>query len=397
MSQVAPISPPRWKDLDWLRAMRDAEPVWRDPATGVWHAFRYADVAAILADHRVFGSDFAQVHPEQRELTEGNILAMDPPRHHRLRGLVSQAFTPRAIAELEPRIASLTAELLDQTGDRTELDLVADLAYPLPVIVIAEMLGVPAADRGQFKVWADALMSQGDVDPNDRAAMERAMVDLRRFHDYLRGHLAERREEPRADLLSRLVTAELDGQRLDDGEIVGFATILLLAGHITTTALLGNTLLCLDEHPEVADALRADPAAIPTAIEEVLRYRSPFSQTTRVTYEEVTLCGRVVPAKQMLQVWLLSANHDEREFERPDDFVMDRHPNPHVGFGKGIHFCIGAPLARLESRIALGVMLDRYASLRVDRSRPLEPYADPGINGMQEVHLVVERSSISQA
>lgn len=397
MSQATPISPSRWRDLDWYRTMRDTEPVWRDPATGVWHAFRYADVATVLTDHHTFGNDFGRVYPEQRELMEGNILAMDPPRHHRLRSLVSQAFTPRAIAELETRIAELTAELLDLTGDRTELDLVADLAYPLPVIVIAEMLGVPADDRDRFKEWADALLAQGDANPNDREAMERAMADLRKFHDYLRGHVAARREEPRADLISRLVTAELDGQRLDDPEIVGFATILLLAGHITTTALLGNTLLCLDEHPEVADALRADHAAIPTAIEEVLRYRSPFSQTTRVTYEEATLSGVAIPPGQVLQAWLLSANHDEREFDRPDDFVIDRRPNPHLGFGKGIHFCIGAPLARLESRVALGILLDRFASLRVDRSRPLVPYADPGINGVQEVHLLVERSSISHA
>ena len=390
MSQAPPISSTGWKDLAWYRAMRDEDPVWRHPETGAWHVFRYADVAAVLADHRTFGSDFSVVYPDQAELTEGNILAMDPPRHHRLRGLVSQAFTPRAIALLEARIAHVTEELLDRTAGRTELELVADLAHPLPVIVIAEMLGVPAEDRDRFKEWADALLSQGTVDPTDKAAMERAMAELRKFHEYLRDHVAARRERPRRDLLSDLVAAEVDGQRLDDQEIVGFATILLLAGHITTTALLGNALLCLDEHRWAQDALRAQPYGIPAAVEEVLRYRSPFAQTTRVTTAEARVGDQVIGPRQMVDVWLLSANHDEREFERPDDFVIDRSPNPHVGFGRGIHFCLGAPLARLEARVALGILLRRYASLRVDRDLPMEHYDDPGINGVRTLHLVVE-------
>src|SRR5262249_39762552 len=160
-------------------------------------------------------------------------------------------------------------------------------------------------DRDRFKEWADALLAQGNVDPTDKAALEESLVELRKLHAYLGDHVAARREHPRHDLLSSLVTAELDGQHLDDKEIVGFATILLLAGHIPTTALLGNALLCLDEHPAAQDALRADPAAIPTAVEEVLRYRSPFSQTTRVTATEVSIGGRVIEPRQMIQVWLL--------------------------------------------------------------------------------------------
>jgi len=370
--------------------MRDTDPVRQDPKTGIWNVYRYQDVATVLADYRTFSSDFSAVFPDQASLTEGNIVAMDPPRHHQLRSLVSQAFTPRAIADLEPRIEELTEELLDETRGRTRIELVADLAYPLPVIVIAELLGVPAADRPSFKTWADDLLAQNNVDPSDKAAIEEAAAKLRKFHDYLRDHVRQRRAQPRQDLLSDLVAAEIDGQRLSDQEIVGFATILLIAGHITTTILLGNTIRCLDEHPRAQDALRADPASIPGAIEEVLRYTSPIAQTTRVTTREVEIAGRMIPPRQILYLWLLSANHDERQFGRPDDFVIDRQPNPHVGFGKGIHFCLGAPLARLESRIALGVLLRRFSRLRVDRRYPLEPFADPGFNGTKTLHLLVK-------
>src|SRR5262245_12305491 len=372
-------------DLAWYRTKRDTEPVWWDPEIRLWNVYRYQDVAAILADHDSFSSDFEQVFPGRAELTEGNILAMDPPRHRQFRSLVSQAFTPRAIARLEPRIAELTAELtedlLDRTAGRTRIELVADLAYPLPVTVIAELLGVPAADRPRFKVWADALLAHENMDPRDTEELDKVTAELRKFHDYLREHVERRRASPSADLLTELVAAEIDGQRLTDQEIVGVATVLLLAGHITTTLLLGNALLCLDEHPEAQDALRADPASIPRAVEEVLRYRSPVTHTTRVTATEVRIGDTVIGPGELVAAWLLSANHDERQFEPPDEFVVDRHPNPHVAFGKGIHFCIGAPLARLEARVALGVLLRRCASIRVDPDHPLEPYGDRGFNG----------------
>jgi cytochrome P450 len=315
---------------------------------------------------------------------------MDPPRHRQFRSLVSQAFTPRAIARLEPRIAELTEELLDRTEGRTRIELVADLAYPLPVTVIAELLGVPAADRPRFKLWADALLAHDTIDPRDTEELDQVTAELRKFHDYLREHVERRRAEPRADLLTDLVAAEIDGQRLTDQEIVGFATVLLLAGHITTTLLLGNALLCLDEHQDAQDALRADPAAIPRAVEEVLRYRSPVTHTTRVTAREVRIGDAHIARGELVAAWLLSANHDERQFERPDEFVVDRHPNPHVAFGKGIHFCMGAPLARLEARVALGVLLRRCARLRVDPDHLLEPYGDRGFNGTRSLHLLVE-------
>jgi cytochrome P450 len=347
--------------------MRDTNPVWQDPKTGVWNVFRYQDVAAVLADYRTFSSDLSQVFPDMAKFAEGNLISTDPPYHHHLRHLVSQAFTPRTIARLEAHIEELTEELLDQAQGRTQIELVGDLAYPLPVTVIAELLGVPpTADPSRFRTGAE-------------------------FHDYICDHVGQRRIEPRQDLLSGLVAAEIDGQRLSDQEIVGFAALLLHAGHITTTALLGNAILCLDEHPQAQDALRDDSAAIPRAIEEVLRYRSPVARIERVTTAEVQLGEQMIAPRKMLNIWLLSANHDEREFEKPDDFVIDRHPNPHVGFGTGIHYCLGAPLARLESKIALGILLRRFSQLRVDPERPLEPYpAAFGINAVRRLHLLAE-------
>jgi cytochrome P450 len=376
--------------LAWYRTMRDTDPVSHDSKTGAWNVFRYQDVAAILSDHQTFSSSLSKVMPEASNLIKGNILRMDPPRHHRLRSLVSKAFSPTAIAQMEPRIAELTNDLLDETRGRSTIELVSDLSYPLPVTVIAEMLGVPAEDRPRFRRWADALLTRDSADPLDRAQLTKAKAQLSNFYDYLQEHVAQRRTRPRGDLLTHLVDAQIDGERLSDREILGFATVLLLAGHITTTALLGNAIRCLDEHPDAQAALRADPAAIPLAIEEILRYRSPFALLVRATTAETILGDKVIPPEQMVMAWLLSANHDERQFEHPDEFVIDRQPNPHLGFGRGIHFCLGAPLARLESRVALGILLRRYSRLRVDPNYPLEGYVNPGFNSTKTLHLLVE-------
>jgi cytochrome P450 len=375
----------RCTDLDHFKSMRDHLPVWYDGELKAWNVYRYEHVATVLADATTFSSDFASGHPDRAEFAQGNIIAMDPPRHNQLRALVSQAFTPKAVARLEPRIAALANELLDQVADLSHLDLVREFSYPLPVTVIAEMLGVPAADRAQFKIWADALLDRDNLDPADERSIELARSQIMHFHDFLHAHVAERRMRARDDLISDLVGAQVDGVRLADAEIVGFATILLLAGHITTTLLLGNAMLCLDQFPDVQSALRASPSTLPTAIEEVLRYRSPVPFTARVTTTEVHIGDQVIGPREMMFVWLLSANHDERQFVDSNAFVADRHPNPHVAFGKGIHFCIGAPLARLETRVSLEVLLQRFADIGVDFSRPPQPYSR--FNGMRELSL----------
>jgi cytochrome P450 len=293
---------------------------------------------------------------------------MDPPQHRKLRALVSQAFTPRVVAGLEPRITALTAELLDRTGER--FDLIDALAYPLPVIVIAELLGIPSADQPLFRTWADVLLSQEiDRDQALGEASERAVTavapTMREMNVYFLDHIRARRKSPSTDLTSKLVEAEVDGQRLADEEIVGFVGLLLIAGHITTTATLGNSVVCLHENPGAAAEVRADPALLPAAIEEVLRVRPPFPRVGRLTKVDTEVGGVALPAGQVVMPWLTAANRDERVFPEPHRFDIHRRPNPHLTFGHGIHFCLGAPLARLEARVALRLLLERYRDIEV--------------------------------
>ncbi|GAA1788025.1 cytochrome P450 [Luedemannella flava] len=355
---------------DWWRWMRDNDPVNWDGRYGAWHVFRYADVVPVLAEPLIFSSDLSELVPPQPEVelfNRGNFARMDPPRHDKLRRLVSRAFTPRVVADLAPRITAVTQELLDAVAGEPEFDLVTALAYPLPVTVIAELLGVPTSDRALFRTWADALLTQPLPDRMvpDEESMRLRAAPLGDMIDYLLAHIRARRAAPRDDLTSQLIAAEVDGERLVDDEIVGFVGLLLIAGHITTTTLLTNTALSLDEHPDAARDLRADRSLVPSALEEVLRDRAPFPRLARVAMHDAAVGTRTIPAGQILNLWIGSANHDEREFRDAGTFDIRRHPNPHLTFGHGIHFCLGAPLARLEAAIAVPILLDRCTDLVV--------------------------------
>jgi cytochrome P450 len=373
--------------LPWLLAMRDEQPVWRDEY-GIWHVFRYADVASVISDSQVFSSELGRVLPIAEKLAQGNLVRTDPPRHHTLRRLVGAAFSPKVVTGLVPRIAEVTRELLDATEGAAEFDLVSALAYPLPVTVIAELLGLPISDRELFRTWADRLFTRDVVDPNDPELARKIDDATADMLAYLGEHCADRRATPRHDLISRLATVEADGERLSDAEVVNFSVVLLMAGHITTTALLGNTVLCMDEHPEVWAQMHADRSLVEPTIEEVLRYRPSFTQVGRVTMVDTEVSGQIVPADAIVTPWLLSANRDERQFANPDEFDIHRSSNHHLAFGHGIHFCIGHLLARLEGRVAVGVLLDRYAEIRLTRKTPLEFYSR-GIFAAREVPVSV--------
>src|SRR5262245_5543663 len=315
--------------------------------------------------------------PDFALFAKGNFVRMDPPKHRQLRSLVTQAFTPHMVAGLAPRIRAVTTALLDELGGAARFDVVDRLAYPLPVIVITELLGIPAADRMIFRQWADALFSRNTQATGirvDAATLEAFAPTIREMNRYLLAYIQHRRAHPADDLTSTLVGAEIDGARLDDQEIVGFVGLLLLAGHITTTALLGNAILTLDEHPAAAAALRTDATGLPTALEEVLRYRPPFPRLARRTATEVELGGHVIAANQIILLWIAAANRDATQFPDPDRFDIHRVPNPHLAFGHGIHFCLGAPLARLEATLALGLLLERYREIAVARDEPAEWY-----------------------
>jgi cytochrome P450 len=384
----------------WLHGPRSGPPVEFDAAAGMWNVYGYPELLEVFGDPARFSSDTLRLlpknlMPESDELSmSGFITQIDPPDHGKLRKLVSAAFTRKVVADLEPRIAGLTGELLDAARERGGLELVADLAYPLPVIVIAELLGVPSSDRPLFKQWADGLFQRDSkMSLNEQAEgadeqMRAALKPWKEMADYLAAHAAERRRQPRADLLTKLVEAEVDGERLPDDQVVNFAIVLLIAGHITTTMLLGNTVLCLDAFPGQQDKVRADRSMVPAAIEESLRFLTPFAALGRSTRREAVLGGVTIPADQMLMCWPAAANRDPREFPDPDVFDPGRDPNPHLAFGRGIHFCLGAPLARLEGRVALNILLDRFDSLRTDPDDPAEFMPAPTMTGVRRLPLI---------
>ncbi|KJY42627.1 cytochrome P450 [Streptomyces sp. NRRL B-1568] len=381
----------------WLRAMREEHPV-REDEYGVFHVYRHADVLAVSADPAVFSSDLSRLRPDSSALSEEILSVIDPPLHRKLRRLVSQAFTPRTVSELQPRIVELAGQLLDAVeGD--EFDLVGDFAYPLPVIVIAELLGVPAEDRTLFRSWSDRMLSMQVDDPVDMQFGDDAGEDyerlvkepLKEMHAYLQEHVDDRRANPGDDLISRLVAAEVEGERLTDRQIVEFGALLLMAGHVSTSLLLGNTVLCLEENPQVAAELRADVSLVPAVIEEVLRFRPPITLMARVTTQEVTVGGVTIPANRMVTPSLLSANHDERVFAEPGRFDLRRGNNQQVAFGHGIHYCLGGPLARLEGKIALEALLRRFSDIRITPGAELKFHRD-GLFGARSLPVTVTRA-----
>jgi cytochrome P450 len=357
--------------IAWLEDSRRLGQVHFDDKSQCWQVLGHPETSAVLSTPDVFSSDLTALQPDQEDLAlfaRGNFVRMDPPQHRKLRTLVSQAFTPKVVAGLEPRITELTTCLLDRAGER--FDLIDALAYPLPVIVIAELLGIPTSDRDLFRRWADVLLGQ-EIDPDQAVteASEQALASvaptMREMNAYFLDYIRSRRANPGTDLTSRLTQAEVDGERLADEEIVGFVGLLLLAGHITTTATLGNSVVSFQDNPEAAAEIRADQTLLPAAIEEVLRVRTPFPRLGRITTTDAEVGGVSVPAGQIVLPWLTAANRDERVFTEPHRFDIHRKPNPHLTFGHGIHFCLGAPLARLEARVALDLLLQRYRDIEV--------------------------------
>ncbi|WP_275462934.1 cytochrome P450 family protein [Streptomyces noursei] len=352
--------------------MRDEAPVQKvvlPQGLAVWLLTRYDDVRAALSDPRL-RSDKSDVdgilrnHLVSQEAREswvdelsGNLLNTDPPDHTRLRRLVNRAFTPRTVAAMRSRIEEVTDELLDALPRGSEVDLLASFALPLPIIVICDLLGVPPEDRGVFTDWSNALLSSAD-------AAETAAAGQKMFA-FLGALLAEKRARPADDLLSGLVQVRDEEDRLSEEELISMALLLLVAGNESTVNLIGNSVLALLRHPDQLAALRADPALLPGAIEEFLRYDGPINTATfRSTAEPVTFSGVTIPAGELVVVSLLAANRDAGRFADPDRLDVTRPAGGHLGFGHGAHFCLGAPLARMEGEIALGRLLARFPDIK---------------------------------
>jgi len=352
--------------------LRSRSPVLHEPHADLWMLFDYEGVKRALNDHDAFSSVVAP----PTAMTSQWLVFADPPRHTRLRGLIMRAFTPRAVASLEPRLQELSRELLAPALERGELDLSEDFSVPLPLIVIAEMLGAPAVDRPRFKRWSDVIMALGyALSGGEEAA--RVQSEFAAVTAEMRGYVADlaeqRRAAPKDDLLTRLVEAEVEGERLTQDELLGFFQLLLSAGHETTTNLINNAILCLIENPGQLARLRAEPRLLASAIEEVLRYRSPVQAMFRMSKRDIPLHGQVIPAGKMVMAMIGSANRDPLKFRDAERFDITRDPNPHIAFGHGIHFCIGAPLSRLEARIALSTFLERVKGFELASDAPWEP------------------------
>lgn len=375
--------------LAWLERMRDEQPLWADER-GVYHVFRYDDVQAVMSDPARFSSNIGRVMPGfDPEQVSANLSSQDPPEHRQLRQLVSQAFTPRTITGLRPRIAEITRELLDSAPGH-EFDFVEHVAYPLPVTVIAELLGVSPGDQAFFRSCADAMLGRRDVTASAAEQAEALAEANKELQEYLSAEARRRRADGSGGLIGSLATAELDGHRLTDVQVATFAGLLLTAGHITITLLLGNALLCLRDTPGAEARLRRDRSAIPAAFEEALRLRPPFHRAVRVSTQDTEVAGGVIPAHRLVMASTLSANHDGRQFPDPERFDIDRYPNRHLGFGHGIHFCLGGPLARAETEVALNLLLDEFAELEVT-GEPV--FHDSEFFGPKQLTVSVRRSA----
>jgi cytochrome P450 len=380
--------------------LREKDPVHYDDVLKRWVLTRYADVDRILRD-RTMSKDVrkAPVGTFLRDVQgrgygqgggngrEPNILFLDPPEHTRLRGLVSKAFTPRAVAAMAPYIQRVTDEVLDGVAGQSGFDVIETLAGPLPGIVIAEMLGVDTADRPNFKRWADdSVMGFNPLlDAEARRKVEAAGSAL---NDYITKAVARRRKQPGQDLISSLIAVEEAGDQLSGDEIVTMCTLLLAGGNVTTTDLIGNGVLALLEYTDELDRLRREPSLIKNAVEEMLRFNSPVEQTQRLLTRDAEFSGCPVGEGQSLILSLAAANHDPAVYPDPHRFDITRADTHHNSFGGGDHFCLGAPLARLEAQIAITTLIQRFPNLRLS-SEPFERRRLPGFSGLVRLPVLI--------
>lgn len=371
-------------------------PIADDSGPGVWFLTRHANVEQALRDPRfsvermrapVIRDNLDRLPSFLQQSAQGlrSMLVMDPPDHTRVRKLANKAFTPRRVSELRGRIEAIVATLLDEIGSEDHFDVIEALAAPLPAIVIAELLGVPPEDHRKFKGWAAQIVAGIGAGEAERQASLPAMLELL---GYLSGVIAARRSEPRDDLISALILAQEENDALTDNELLATCNLLLLAGHETTTNLIGNGLSALLQEPEELARLRGEMALLPTAIEEMLRYDGPVQATVRIASEDMEIGGQAIAEGALLLVGIGAANHDPEVFLEPDRFDIGRDPNPHLAFGFGLHFCLGAPLARLEADVAFRALLERFPRLvAIDEAPCYRP--NPVLRGLQRLPVHV--------
>ena len=377
MSAFNPMDPEFLADpYPTYHRLREEDPVHHSPMD-FWVLTRYEDVAAVLRDPRFIKEPLVSMVAARFGVSVPpgvglSMLDRDPPDHTRLRSLVSKAFTPRVVEGLRPRIQKMVDDLITRAEAVGTMDLIEEFAYPIPVNVICEMLGVPVEDHERFKGWSlDIARGLDSVWlPPDSEIPKRSGAARHAIGDYMRGLIAERRASARGDLLSALIAAEEAGDKLSEDELIATCILLLIAGHETTVNLIGNGTLALLRHPEQLRRLRETPGLITSAVEELLRYDGPVQRTARITSTEVTIGGRTIPRGEMVMPFIGAADRDPSQFSDPDRLDLGRADNRHIAFGWGIHFCLGAPLARVEGQIAIDTLVRRLPRLALASDEP---------------------------
>jgi pimeloyl-[acyl-carrier protein] synthase len=361
----------------FYRRLREEDPVHLSPL-GVWVLTRYEDAVMVLRDPRFGREGIAELAEARlgaarvRPTNARDMLFRDPPDHTRLRALVSRAFTPRVVEAMRPHIQEIVDGLLDRVEGAHAMDVIEDLAYPVPVRVICEMLGVPPADQEVFRHWSADIARSLDAAlfPADSSIVTRGQEAGDALREYFRSLIAVRRKHPQPDLLSALIAAEEQGDKLSEAELLSTCVLLLIAGHETTVNLIGNGLLALLQHPTELRALADDPALIQTGVEELLRYDGPVQRTSRMTMADVEIGGKQISKGSVVVAAIGAANRDPAYFPDPERLDIARKDNRHIAFGFGIHFCLGAPLARIEGQVAIGTLLRRWRGLKLVSDTP---------------------------
>ncbi|WP_199613761.1 cytochrome P450 [Paenibacillus alkalitolerans] len=355
----------QWEPFAWYKEMRENSPVYYDAEQDVWNVFSYEHVKRVLFDHQLFSNKKERsLIPVPRMDNRSNVNFVDPPEHRNRRALLAKAFAPRTLEEWEPRIQAIVDELITEIDSLTTADVVQKLAIPLPVTVIADLLGVPSKDRAMIKSWSDILFLPYANETYDDLAARKAGV-MKEFYEYLYPIVLEKRKHPADDIITDLTKAELDGEQLTDEEVVMSGIGLLGAGNETTTTLISNIFysMCFDK-PGIYQELRSDLSLVPQLVEEVLRFRFPASIDRKVA-QDTDVFGHEMKKGQMVVTWIGAANRDEAQFAHAEEFDIHRPGNQHhLTFGAGPHFCLGAPLARMEARIALNSFVKRFADIR---------------------------------
>lgn len=368
---------------DWYKKMRKNSPISFDPLRNCWDVFCYEDVQLVLQNYKHFSSNRNGLFP--------TLLDLDPPTHKRYRNIVSQAFTPKAIQELAPRIKAITQELLAPLNGKRNINLVDDIAYPLPVIVISEMLGVPSEDREMFMEWSNIIVSgTHSLAPDEmNELMTKQGKALLELQTYFFQIVEKRRHKAKNDIISTLISAEVDGEKLSIEELLSFCFLLLIAGNETTTNLITNTMLTLFENPNMLKKIYKDNSLVPATIEESLRYCSPVHSMNRFVKEDLNLKGMELKKGQEVMAWIGSANRDELIFDKPEVFDINRAPNNYLSFGSGVHFCLGSQLAKLEAKICITEMLKTLPNMKLDTTKTLQIIPSTYVYGYKELPVIV--------